>query len=445
MFRTLLAVTLLMLATISHAGVYPRIIGGSDATGGEFPFIAALVRSDEPNDYQAQFCGGTVIAARWILTAAHCVDGVTPASVQIITGVTTLADMAPFAARTTVSAIVPHPQFDEDRLANDLALLYLATPVTTSAGFSIDDGTTLGALAEGADLTAIGWGIIDQGMSAGSADDLFSATLQKATLDYISYSRCNSLYYSGSLHASALCAGFLSGPPRDSCFGDSGGPLMAPLGGGNWRQVGITSYGASNTCALSTEPGVYVNVGGYRNFITDAQSKPDVRVNLSTVAGSDVGIKLRMRAGVSNASPANSAAGTTLAITVTGDVALTNIVELTGCTSSVTGTGTGKSTTLSCTLGTLAASTSDARELALELYGHGPYAVAATASSTSGDYYTPNNTAGRDYELGAAVPAASSNAGSLPVLTLLTLLVLTARRRYAPNHSLRLRQLLRLG
>ena len=50
------------------------IIGGSEAEPGAWPWQVALIQRTQPNAYFGQFCGGSLIAPDWVLTAAHCVD-----------------------------------------------------------------------------------------------------------------------------------------------------------------------------------------------------------------------------------------------------------------------------------------------------------------------------------------------------------------------------------
>ena len=52
----------------------PDIVGGREAIPGAWPWQAALINHTSSDTYTGQFCGGSLIAANWVLTAAHCAD-----------------------------------------------------------------------------------------------------------------------------------------------------------------------------------------------------------------------------------------------------------------------------------------------------------------------------------------------------------------------------------
>lgn len=49
-----------------------RIVGGEEATPGSWPWQVLLTSSSTGTS--SQFCGGSLLNDRWVLTAAHCVD-----------------------------------------------------------------------------------------------------------------------------------------------------------------------------------------------------------------------------------------------------------------------------------------------------------------------------------------------------------------------------------
>lgn len=413
---SLLAVLLITVGSSAAAAPVPRIVGGDNADNGEYPFMAALVRpltsaGTSDSDFDTQFCGGSIVAERWILTAGHCVSNgnavISTADIAVITGVTVLDAAGGSGTRIPVSAIVRHPGYNDNTLENDIALLYLSSPVATDPDFTLYRSDILPAPVLGSDLTAIGWGAINNVPE-------YLPELQEVVLDFIPFADCNdSSYYDGQLVPGMICAGFLTGPPRDTCGGDSGGPLIYNLGG-TWHQLGVTSFG-ENLCADESKPGVYAEVSHYAGFIDGVQVAPDLRVSISTVDGSEQGRRLTARITVRNNSPVTTATGVELALTRTGSFTITNLAALPECSGD-----------LNCTLPELAPGAALSREFELHFAGTGPYTLSAAANAGNGDYYPANNEATRGYTLEAGGGGGVAGAGLLMLLALLA-----GRRRSA--------------
>lgn len=413
-------VALLFIGSSTVAAPTPRIIGGDDADSGEYPFMAALVSpitaaANRDSDFDTQFCGGSIIAARWILTAAHCVtEGgglIDLADIAVITGVTVLDDAAGSAPRTAVTAIIRHPAYNDGTLENDVALLQLAADVATDSDFTLYRSSILPAPVLGTDLTAIGWGAVDNAPN-------FVPELQEVVLDFIPYTSCNdATYYDGELVAGMTCAGFLAGPPRDTCGGDSGGPLVYDIEG-VWHQVGVTSFG-DNLCADEFKPGVYAEVSQYSTFIDGVQTAPDLRVTISTVPGSMSGRQLTARITIRNNSPVITATGVALALGRSGTFTIDNADDLGGCSGD-----------LDCPLPDLAPGTALTRDLELTFAGAGPYTLTAEAEATEGDYYPDNNTAAQAFTRSAG--NGGGGGGGAIGGGLVLALVLAAGRRRSP-------------
>lgn len=89
------------------------------------------------------------------------------------------------------------------------------------------------------------------------------AVLQKVTVPVWSNAQCRSKYgphAPGGILESMICAGQDS---RDSCNGDSGGPLM--VNEGHWVQIGVVSWGIG--CGKGQYPGVYTRVTSFLPWI----------------------------------------------------------------------------------------------------------------------------------------------------------------------------------
>lgn len=232
----------------------PRIVGGSTAPQGAYPWMTALVeRGQTPQ--AGQFCGGALIAPQWVLTAGHCVEGTTAARLDVVVGAYDLRTANGGGQRVQVTQIISHPSYGEvnGTLVNDVALLKLATPVTNVAIIPLVDSTA--RIADGAACKGMGFGAVSEGGST-------SPILLHVDLSVINLATANSVY--GGLTSAHLAAGILSGG-RDTCQGDSGGPLVVANPAGGWMHAGVVSFG--DGCARAGVPGIYANTLTYAPWI----------------------------------------------------------------------------------------------------------------------------------------------------------------------------------
>lgn len=251
------------------------IVGGSPIDISAAPWQVLLLDFDpgfwQPN-IEADFfpyCGGSIIDASWILTAAHCVDDPRyHPYMRIAAGVASTDDMGvdDFVA---VDRVIIHPSYDGGTFRNDIALLELAEPLqlnsTTIAAVPLPVSVPSTWPASGTSAFTSGWGVLQYGGQG--SDDLRGVDIQ--VLASPASSTCGG-YGNSYDRLLMLCAGDTFGT-KDSCSGDSGGPLVVQHNG---RSVlaGVTSWGLA--CAVAGYPGIYTRVTAFIPWIRQQASGP---------------------------------------------------------------------------------------------------------------------------------------------------------------------------
>merc|ERR1712212_405345 len=107
-----------------------RIIGGSDAGHGEFPWQVSL-QAVRWGMSQRHVCGGTILNPTWILTASHCFDNAyDPKQWKGRAGEWRLNDDDQTEQEVAVRRIIRHQDYNSPgRFQNDIALIQLKTPL----------------------------------------------------------------------------------------------------------------------------------------------------------------------------------------------------------------------------------------------------------------------------------------------------------------------------
>lgn len=272
---------LFFAASVVGAAVETRIVGGKPAQAGQWPWMVALVEREEADDYKGFACGGSLIAEKWVLTAAHCVEYREEFGMLVDVALGKVDLQASDGERIPVAQIITHPKYGALYHDGDIALLRLERAATLNNGqFAtiIPSGDPAGLAAPGANATILGWG-----MTVPSDERIMSKGLQQAIVTIVSQERLKEQYSpdwevtDGMLGTDGAHP---DGTGSDACPGDSGGPLLTPdETGTRWVLAGVTSWGG--VCHEYGYAAVYARVSLYADWINativdrDGDGAPD--------------------------------------------------------------------------------------------------------------------------------------------------------------------------
>jgi len=216
-----------------------QIVGGSFVqSSSEYPWFAA-----------GNGCGGSLIAPDVLLTAAHCV------SAFKVGGTVRLKSISKKSGGQVkkIKQLKKHPNYNGYTNAWDFMLVKIEkttgiTPVQLNSYAAVPSG--------GQSVTVLGFG------ATNAAGTIYPNKLKHVTVKALTHTQCKKQYGSQITSEDAMmCAGAVG---KDSCFGDSGGPLITTTNPPTL--VGVVSWGPSR-CANRNKFGVYARVSGSYEWV----------------------------------------------------------------------------------------------------------------------------------------------------------------------------------
>jgi secreted trypsin-like serine protease len=222
------------------AGVTPKIVGGGDADQ-TYSFMVSLQEGGQ------HFCGGSLIKPDLVVTAAHCVEGTDPASINMRIGSNEHANGGEEAQAASVTV---HPDYDGQSPGNDIALVKLAAPAA-SAPIPLAAEAPVGTKSR-----LLGWGQTCPEPGGCGAPDI----LQQLDVEVLDAGQCTGI--EGSLE---LCTSNPNGN-AGACYGDSGGPQIVGTNGA-FELIGVTSRSGNGDSTCATGPSIYTATPAYADFI----------------------------------------------------------------------------------------------------------------------------------------------------------------------------------
>ncbi len=252
----------LVNAQVAHTPVVgPDYIVGGTVVPNEsrYPFMASVTIDVNGTGTFNHACGGSLIADRWVVTAAHCLNNsfgnpISPTRVGVLLGDTDLVRRD--GVFVPANRLILHPDFESSSLSNDIALIELLTPYSAPLAVLPATNSPVPVLEESG--VALGWGALRESGRP-------STLLREVSLPIVSNIDCFTVYRDSFDSRESFCAGGSRTGGQDTCQGDSGGPLLVVRENASVI-AGIVSSGFG--CGLSGVPGVYTRVEAFTDWIT---------------------------------------------------------------------------------------------------------------------------------------------------------------------------------
>lgn len=227
---------------------------------------------------QSSTCGASFLGDKWVLTASHCVEGISPQELKVNVGEFDLSNGAENAK--AIKRIYMHADYQLNvELNNDIALIELVDSVNNTAITLVDLAATEQFAQQNSTVTVVGWGGRQGYEADGGPTSNFPDILHEVDLQLRTNLECKNILAQSSTEtfegtftadtvgiSDAMICALIPGGGKGSCQGDSGGPLMINTNEG-WQQIGIVSWGIG--CAAEGFPGVYTRTALFGDWINE--------------------------------------------------------------------------------------------------------------------------------------------------------------------------------
>ena len=257
-----LSMIILHLVQFNYADL--RIIKGRGAEHGEFPFHVLILSNFKSSESESRemICGGSIISAEYIITAAHCLydEQVKKSDIKVwVLAGTIIYNLE--EEGVPGKTFILHPGFNISKtgVQDDIAIITLAKPLNISNSDKPIKAVALPKKGEEFlydDATIVGFGVTDEN------DTRPSEVLNTAKINILDDEDCMKILQ--YVKSKMICAGVKEGG-SDTCKGDSGSALIGKRLSGTYVILGISSFG--NGCGRKGFPGVYTRVSNYLDWI----------------------------------------------------------------------------------------------------------------------------------------------------------------------------------
>lgn len=231
-----------------------RVVGGQDAYPHSAPWIVSL---QYVTTFSRHICGGSIIAADWVVTAAHCLVGLPPPGhLEISAGRHNISEVTEiYEQRRRVDRFWVHESYPGGVAPFDIGLIHLDVPFALTGAVHVIALPQAEAVPSG-NVQLHGWGSTSR-----TTTPIYPDILQTVVKPVLSFTTCRLILGLNSpLHNTNVCTGPITGGVS-ACSGDSGGPLTQ-----NGELVGIVSWGVV-PCGIVGAPSVYVRVSAFVDWI----------------------------------------------------------------------------------------------------------------------------------------------------------------------------------